>query len=93
MFGTKIDLKTNKRLFNKDAWGKEKNILNEIIERCHSDPPEESTCACDLDKDHEITRDKYGIASLKYYRDTHALEREHSDINNTFVKLKVGWEF
>ena len=49
--------------------------------------------AYDLDKDHKITRDKHGIVLLKCYRDINALEGKHSHINNTFGKLKVGWEF
>ena len=73
--------------------GKAKHILNETLEGCYSDPSEESMHACDLDKDHEIRRDKHGISLLKCYRDTNGLEGEHSHINNTFGKLKVGWEF
>ena len=41
IFGTKIDLKNNKPLFNKAARGKA-NILNKTLEGHHSDPPEES---------------------------------------------------
>ena len=93
IFGTKVDVETNKALFNRDAWGKAKNILKEILEGHYSDPPKEPMHTHDLDKDHEITRDKYGIALLKCYRDTNALEGEHSHVNNTFGKRKVGWEF
>ena len=92
-FDAKIDLKTNKPLFNKDTWGKEKNISKEIIEGCYSDPPEESMHAYALDKDYKITRDKHGISLLKCYRDANALEGERSHANNTFEKCKIGWEF
>ena len=88
IFGTKIDLNTIKPLFNKDAWGKAKNILKEILEGCYSNPPEESMCAYDLDKDYKITRDKHGIELLKCYRDTNALEGEHSHVNKHLENVR-----
>lgn len=93
IFDTKVDVETNKALFNRDVWGKAKNILKEILEGHYSDPPKEPMYTCDLDKDHKIMRDKCGIALLKCYIDTNALEGEHSHVNNTFGKRKVGWEF
>ena len=50
IFGKKIDTTTCKILFNKDAWIKSKNILNETLEGYYSDPPGTSLYRCELNK-------------------------------------------
>lgn len=47
----------------------------------------------ELTDSQEIKQDKYGVPLLNCNRDTNALEGQHSHINNTFGKSRVGWEF
>lgn len=39
MYGSMIDSKTNKPLFNAKAWAKAKGVLREILKGYYSDPP------------------------------------------------------
>ncbi|GFH49181.1 hypothetical protein CTEN210_05657, partial [Chaetoceros tenuissimus] len=64
-FGNLIDPRTNKPLFNKAAWGKAKNILDEVLAGLISDPPGVSFYMKRLNDDGTEMKNKYGLNMLE----------------------------
>ena len=93
VFGSQIDSKSNKPLFNNLAWTKANGILKEIICGFYTDPPDEVLYRYQLCSNGNIKYDRHGIPLLSCDRDTNALEGEHSHINNTFGRRSVGIQF
>jgi hypothetical protein len=87
LFGNKSDSKTNKPLFNKRAWNKANNVLNEILLGYYSDPPGFSFYTSRLDKRGEPMVDKYGIALINCNRGTNDVEAIHKQL----VALYGSW--
>ena len=83
-FGNRIDSKTNVPLFNSAAWGKAKNLLNEILESYYSDPPGMDWYFYELDSKKNIKKDQYGIELIRSSRGTNMVENVHRQYNTTF---------
>jgi hypothetical protein len=90
-FGSRVDSKTSKPLFNKDAWGKAKNLFKEILLGFYSDPPGINFYRFEIDKNGEVKKDRSGMELLKCGRGTSLTEAAHHLYNITFKHL-VGIE-
>jgi hypothetical protein len=87
----RVDSKISKPIFNKDAWGKAKNLLKEILLGFYSDPPGINFYRFEIDKNGEVKKDRYGMELLKCGRGTNLTEAAHRLYNITFKHL-VGIE-
>jgi hypothetical protein len=83
-FGSKIDSKTEKPLFNKAAWIKANNLLKEILLGYYSDPPGFNFYRLRLGTDGKPTVDKYGLQLLHCNRGTNDVENGHKHYHTTF---------
>ncbi|KAG7358280.1 hypothetical protein IV203_014867 [Nitzschia inconspicua] len=83
-FGKRVDSKTKQPLFNKEAWKKAKNLLDEILEGFYSDPPGFDFYTFELDKNGQVKKDSYGIALLLSCRGTSHVESVHRQYNTMF---------
>jgi len=90
-FGSKVDSKTGKPLFNKRAWTKAKNLLKEILLGYYSDPPGFNFYTIELDSDGSPKTDKYGIHLIKCSRGTNDVENIHRYYHVAF-QFGVGFE-
>ena len=90
-FGEKIDSKTNRPLFNKEAWTKARQVLREIIAGYYSDPPGIQFYSYEINDDGSVRRDKWGIELLHCSRGTNLVENIHRSYNRTF-RYKCGFE-
>ena len=80
-FGKKKDSTTKQPIFNRKAWGRAKNLLDEILEGYYSDPP-----GFDFYTYNEgaVKKDKYGIPLLESCRGTSRVESIHRQYNTLF---------
>ncbi|KAG7371052.1 hypothetical protein IV203_019622 [Nitzschia inconspicua] len=83
-FGKRVDSKIKQPLFNKEAWKKAKNLLDEILEGFYSDPPGFDFYTFELDKNGQVKKDSYGIALLFSCRGTSHVESVHRQYNTMF---------
>ena len=90
-FGNKIDSKTNRPLFNAEAWTKARQVLKEILQGYYSDPPGFSFYTYDINEDGSVRRDKWGIKLLLCRRGTNLVENIHRTYNRTFRRA-CGFE-
>ncbi|GFH52681.1 hypothetical protein CTEN210_09158 [Chaetoceros tenuissimus] len=89
-FGNLIDPRTNKPLFNKAAWGKAKNILDEVLAGLISDPPGVSFYMKRLNDDGTEMKNKYGFNMLESMRGSNRTESFHKGLITTFGSWVVG---
>ncbi|KAG7362391.1 3'-5' exonuclease [Nitzschia inconspicua] len=83
-FGKRVDSKTKQPLFNKEAWKKAKNLLDEILEGFYSDPPGFDFYTFELDKNGQVKKDSHGIVLLLSCRGTSHVESVHRQYNTMF---------
>jgi hypothetical protein len=76
-FGSKVDSKSGKPLFNKLAWLKANNLLHEILLGLFLDPLGYNFYTLELDADGNPKTDKYGIRLIRCKRGTNAVESIH----------------
>lgn len=95
VFGSRVDSKSNKPLFNKTCWKKANNLLNEILKGYYSDPPGIDLYKLKMKKGTRIIDydERLGIPKLSCLRDTNSLESEHGRMNQTAGKRQMGLEY
>jgi hypothetical protein len=92
MYGKMIDSKTQKPLFNPNAWKKANNVLKDILEGYYSDPPHLEFYHKRLDKNGEVKTNKYGLELIECFRGTNRVESYHKSLTSAFGKWSVGVE-
>ena len=92
LYGPKIDMETQKPLFNKSAWAKASHLLQEILMGLASDPPGVQFYTVKLDEKGQPMLDCYGIAFINCNRGTNDTECVHKQIVTTFGTWNVGVE-
>ena len=90
--GGEVDSKTQKPLFNRQAWSKANNVLKEILLGYYSDPPGFSFYTNHLDKKGEPMVDRYGIALLDCNRGTNDVEAIHKQLVALYGTWHTGVE-
>ena len=92
MYGNIVDSKTNKPLFNKQAWNKAQGVLDEILEGYYSDPPGIQLYTKKLKRDGSVKRNKYGMEEIECRRGTNRTESYHKKLAGTFYGCHLGVE-
>lgn len=91
-FGNRRDAKTGVPLFNKEAWLKAKNVLDEILAGNCVDPPDMPMYLPRIDTDGELLRDSYGLQLYDCLRGTNLTECAHKQMLATFGSWVCGVE-
>ncbi len=91
-FGSKIDSKTNKPLFNTEAWTKADNVLKEILCGFYSDPPGFDMYTQRFDARGRVMKNKYGLEMIECTRGTNRTEAYHKNLIVTFGSWHTGVE-
>ena len=92
MYGPMIDSKTQKPLFNKQAWSKAKGILREILKGYYSDPPGVCMYNKRTRKDGTVHKNQYGMDMIECIRGTNRTEAYHKNLIIAFRSLHTGIE-
>lgn len=92
LFGKMIDSKTNKPLFNAQAWKKANNVLREILCGFYSDPPGFNMYTMRLRSDGMVMKNKYGMNIIECSRGTNRTEAYHKSLVTTFGTWHTGVE-
>lgn len=90
MYGSIIDSKTNKPLFNAAAWKKANRVLKEILLGYYSDPPGMEMYTKKLKPDESVKRNKYGMEVIECMRGTNRTEAFHKNLMMTFRGWQTG---
>ncbi|EJK75836.1 hypothetical protein THAOC_02434 [Thalassiosira oceanica] len=91
LFGNIKDSFTGKPLFNKEAWKKANNILEEILLGFYSDPPGFNFYNTRLDNGVPMTN-KYGMVLIDCWRGTNRTEGYHKNLKVSFGGWHMGAE-
>ena len=92
LFGRMVDSKSGKPLFNKAAWVKANNVLQEILAGNAADPPGVSFYKHKLDAKGLKMSDKFGIPLLECNRGTNDTENCHKHYITTWGTWCTGVE-
>ena len=92
IFGSKIDSRTKKPLFNTEAWKKANNLLKEILQGYYSDPPGVSFYTLRLNRKGDVMKNRYGFELIECNRGTNRTENFHKQILTTFGTWHTGIE-
>eukprot|EP00956_Cyclotella_meneghiniana_P022745 scaffold43394_cov22-Cyclotella_meneghiniana.AAC.1 len=92
MYGPMIDSKTQKPLFNKQAWSKAKGILREILKGYYSDPPGVCMYNKRTRKDGTVHKNQYGMDMIECIRGTNRTEAYHKNLIIAFRSWHTGIE-
>ena len=92
LYGNVVDSKTNKPLFNAEAWKKAKGVLREILLGYYSDPPGMEMYTKKLSKDGSVKKNKYGMELIECMRGTNRTEAYHKNLAVTFNAWHTGIE-
>jgi hypothetical protein len=91
-FGNRIDAKSKKPLFNKNAWKTANSVLKEILRGEASDPPGFNFYTQRLNAKGEPKTNSYGIQLLDCHRGTSDVENQHKQYVTTFGTWHTGVE-
>ena len=90
-FGNVKDSVTGKPLFNKEAWKKANNVLEEVLLGFYSDPPGFNFYNVRLDNGVPKTN-KYGMVLIDCWRGTNRTEGYHKNLTVSFGGWHMGAE-
>jgi hypothetical protein len=90
LFGSQLDAKTGKPLFNEAAWEKANNVLKEVLAGHGSDPPGVCFYHPALADDGSIRRDKYGLILYDCVRGNGMVECIHKQLVDCFGRWQCG---
>ena len=89
-YGSIIDSKTKKPLFNERAWKKANNVLKEIEQGFYSDLPGIELYNKRLRANGTVMTNKYGMELIECFRGTNRTEAYHKNIHQTFGTWPLG---
>ena len=91
LYGPMKDSKTNKPLFNDEAWKKANGVLKEILLGYYSDPPGMAMYTKKLNKKNgSVMKNKYGMDLIECMRGTNRTEAYHKNLAVTFYAWHTG---
>ena len=91
-FGPRIDARTNKPLFDRNAWAKANNVLKEILQGHAADPPGQCLYKKRLNACGEEMTDKIGLCLYDCLRGTNRAEAVHRQMLIGFGAWHAGLE-
>ena len=92
LYGSQVDAKSGRALFNDAAWKKANNVLAEVLEGLAANPPGVQFYYQSLDAKGEPAFDEHRIPLLDCSRGTNDVENSHKQIVTTFGTWCTGVE-